>query len=238
MVYKFQDFKNFDLVTLDFINNSISEKEFINYLDSEILNESIIGDVKSFFSSIKEKVLDILYSFLAKSYELGFSIFDKFNTFFNWMISKIKSFKEKHPTLYKIIIMTMIVIIILMVTASSAKAQVSGTPIPKGKIDMAIGWLDYLKSEGKSDTMEVHKAIAHLVDLRDGKVDIPNLGEKAINMADAALKTSQAMIDKAKETNDSNLMKFCVQLMEKGQTYIQAIYSKSAGSENIKLAMK
>lgn len=238
MVYKFQDFKNFDLVTLDFINSSISENEFIDYLNSEVINESIIGNVKSFFSSIKEKVLDILYSFLAKSYELGFSIFDKFNTFFNWIVSKIKSFKDKHPTLYKVIIITLVVMIILMVTASSAKAQVSGVPITKGKIDMAIGWLDYLKSEGKADTMEVHKAIAHLVDLRDGKIDIPNLGEKAINMADAALKTSQTMIDKVKDTNDSNLMKFCVQLMEKGQTYLQAIYSKSDGFENIKLAMK
>jgi len=50
MIYKFNEYKNFNKVTLDFIDNKITESEFITYLNSEILNEGIIDSIKDFFS--------------------------------------------------------------------------------------------------------------------------------------------------------------------------------------------
>lgn len=239
MVYKFEEFKNLDMNTIGFIDGSIDEKQFLDYLNHELINENILVDIKQIFTNFKEKVVDIFYSFLVKAYEIGFMIFDKLNTFIKWLTSKINKFKDRHPTLYKIIIITMVVMILMMITAASAKAATSGTPIPKAKIDMAIGWLDQIKSEGKGgDTLTLNKAIAHLIDLRDGKIDMPNLGQSAIKTADAALNTCQKIMADAQSKQDQSFYKFCVDLIEKGQSYVQAIYSKTDSGESIKLLVK
>lgn len=238
MIYKFEQYKNFNKKTFDFIDDKITESEFIEYLNNEIANENILSSVKDFFGGFKQKVIDIFWSFLVKSYQVGFSIFDKVNTFVKWLFDKINSFSKKHPTLWKIMIITIVILIILMVTAASAKAQTSGTPIPKAKLDMAIGWLDYLKTTGKGDTLEVNKAIAHLVDMRDGKIDIIGLGQKAVDLSQAALNTAQKVMDDAKTSTDNNLFKMCNDLIQKGSEYINVIYSKADGFENVKLFMK
>ena len=238
MVYKFDEVRNLDLVILDFINSNITENQFISYLNNELINEGLIEDFKSFYSKFKEKVIDIFYTFLVKAYQVGFTIFDKINIFFKWLFSKIHNFRDKHPLVYKMIVITIIVMVILIITAASAKAQSSGEVIPKAKIDMAIGWLDHIKSKGQSDNLELSKAIAHLIDLRDGKIDMPGLGEKAVQIANAGLNTAQKIMDEAKTTQDQSFLKFCVELIEKGQTYLQAIYSKSGNTENIRLLIK
>ena len=83
MIYKFNEYKNFNKVTLDFIDNKITESDFINYLNDEVLNEGIIDSIKDFFSGFKQKVIDIFWSFIVKSYEIGFAIWDKLNIFIN-----------------------------------------------------------------------------------------------------------------------------------------------------------
>ena len=89
MIYKFNEYKNFNKVTLDFIHNKITESEFINYLNDEVLNEGIIDSIKDFFSGFKQKVIDIFWSFLVKAYEIGFTIFDKVNIFIKCLFGKI-----------------------------------------------------------------------------------------------------------------------------------------------------
>jgi hypothetical protein len=238
MIYKFNEYKNFNKVTLDFIHNKITESEFITYLNNEILNEGIIDSIKDFFGGFKQKVVDIFWSFVVKSYEIGFAIWDKLNTFIKWLFGKINSFADKHPTLWRIMIITIIILIILIVTASSAKAQTTGQPIPLAKINMAIGWLDNVKAQGTEDPMLVGKAMAHLVDLRDGQMDIKGLGDGAIKMADAALHVANKIMGEAKTSTDSSFFKFCIDLMEKGSNYIDAAYTNSGGFENVKLAVK
>jgi len=238
MLYTFNQYKNFNKVTLDFIDSKITESEFITYLNDEVLNEGIIDSIKDFFSGFKQKVVDIFWSFVVKAYEIGFAIWDKLNTFIKWLFNKISSFKEKHPKLWRVMIITIIILIILIVTASSAKAQTTGQPIPLAKINMAIGWLDNVKSSGTEDSMLVSKAIAHLVDLRDGQMDIQGLGDGAIKMADAALTTAGRIMDEAKTSNDNSFFKFCVDLIQKGSNYVGAAYTKTGGFENIKLAVK
>ena len=236
MIYKFNEYKSFNKVTLDFIDNKISESDFITYLDNEILNEGIIDSIKDFFSGFKQKVVDIFWSFVVKAYEIGFAIWDKLNTFIKWLFNKINSFADKHPTLWRVMIITIIILILLIVTASSAKAQTTGEPIPLGKLNMAIGWLDSTRA-GK-DPMLVNKAIAHLVDLRDGHMDIQGLGDGAIKMADAALNSANKIMTDAKTSTDSSFFKFCNELIQKGSEYVGAAYSKSYGSENLKLVVK
>lgn len=238
MIYKFNEYKSFNKVTLDFIDNKISESDFITYLDNEVLNEGFIDSIKDFFSGFKQKVVDIFWSFLVKAYEIGFAIWDKLNTFIKWLFGKINSFADKHPRLWRVMIITILVLIILIVTASSAKAQTTGEPIPLAKINMAIGWLDNVKSQGTEDPMLVGKAMAHLVDLRDGHMDIKGLGDGAIKMADAALHVANKIMGEAKTSNDSSFFKFCIDLMEKGSNYIDAAYTNSGGFENVKLAVK
>lgn len=238
MIYTFKQYNNLNKITLDFIDNKITESDFINYLNDEILNEGIIDSIKDFFSGFKQKVVDIFWSFLTKAYEIGFAIFDKVNIFIKWLFGKINSFADKHPTLWRIMIITIVILIILIVTASSAKAQTTGQPIPLAKINMAIGWLDNVKSSGNQDQMLVSKAMAHLVDLRDGRMDIQGLGDGAIKMADAALTTAGRIMDEAKTSNDNSFFKFCVDLIQKGSEYVGAAYTKSGGFENIKLAVK
>ena len=238
MLYTFNQYKNFNKVTLDFIDNKITESEFITYLNDEVLNEGIIDSIKDFFSGFKQKVVDIFWSFVVKAYEIGFDIWDKLNTFIKWLFGKINSFADKHPKLWRVMIITIIILIILIVTASSAKAQSTGQPIPLAKINMAIGWLDNVKSTGTEDSMLVSKAMAHLVDLRDGHMDIQGLGDGAIKMANAALTTAGRIMDEAKTSNDNSFFKFCVDLIQKGSNYVGAAYTKTGGFENIKLAVK
>ena len=238
MLYTFNQYKNFNKVTLDFIDNKITESEFINYLNNEVLNEGIIDSIKDLFGNFKQKVVDIFWSFVVKAYEIGFAIWDKLNIFIKWLFGKINSFADKHPKLWRVMIITIIILIILIVTASSAKAQTTGQPIPLAKINMAIGWLDNVKSSGTEDQMLVSKAIAHLVDLKDGKMDIQGLGDGAIKMANAALTTAGRIMDEAKTSNDNSFFKFCVDLIQKGSEYVGAAYTKSGGFENIKLAVK
>ena len=84
----------------------------------------------------------------------------------------------------------------------------------------------------------VNKAIAHLVDLRDGQMDKHGLGDGAINMADAALTTVNKIVADSKTSTDSSFFKFCIDLIEKGSEYVGAAHTKSGGLENIKLAVK
>ncbi len=222
-----------DKVTSDWCDGKITESEYLLYLDGQI-NEGLLDWLKG----IKEKIVDMFYTFVIKAYEIGIAVYDKVSGFIKWITNKIKDWKEKHPTTYKVILITLIIIIIFIVSASSAKAATTGTPIPLGKIDMAIGWLDSLKSDAGQDTLILNKAIAHLMDLRDGQIDIQGLGSESIKLANAALQTCDKVIADSKTQTDPAFFKFCVSLIENGRAYVEAIYSKADGYENIKLVMR
>ena len=53
-VYRFNEHSNLDEVTIDFINGRISESEFKDYINTEVLNESVI-------SYVKEKIIKSLF---------------------------------------------------------------------------------------------------------------------------------------------------------------------------------
>jgi len=236
-VLRYNEFDLIDTTALKYIDGDITFREFENYLNVEILNESL-ADLGSF---IKEKILNVLNTFLVKAAQIGFKVIEKFKTIFTWIINTVSKWKEKHPVLYKVILITLITIILLMVSASSAYAQSTGKPVEPAQINVAIGWLELLKGKTDIDVIEVNKAIAHLIDLKDGTIEITELGDKAIQIADSALETSGKMIDEAKtglDKGDESIAKMCLNLMEKGSQYVSAFYSKIQDTETVKLTMK
>jgi hypothetical protein len=236
-VYNFFDYCNIDKTTDDFIEGRISESEFFRYVNVDILNESVI-EIGSY---LREKVLDVLYTFIIKASKIGFKIIESFKKFFNVIFEKFSKWKEKHPVLYKIIIITIITVLLLIISASSAYAQKTGDPTPVNHINVAIGWLEMIKGKTNLDVLEVNKAIAHLIDLRDGNIEITQLNQEAIDIANSAIDTSSKMISDAKvnlDKGDEGMAKMCLNLMEKGAQYVQGIYSKSGDSEYVKLYTK
>ena len=74
--------------------------------------------------------------------------------------------------------------------------------------------------------------------LNPGNIEIDGLGEKALQIAESALETSNKMIGDAKsdlDKGDESTAKMCLNLMERGSEYISAIYSKDDTKEVIKL---
>jgi hypothetical protein len=213
--------------TKQFINDEISESEFITFLQQEIVNESVI-DV------VKDKVINVLSSFLSKSKEVGFKIFEKLKSILNWIISKLKTFKQKNPTLYKIITVTVIVSVILFISTASLHAAVNGNPIPVDKIDMAIGLIKELIKSGDLSDFDGSRAIAHLVDLRDGKIDLPEVGQRAINIANSALNT----VERISTEENSQISDASLSLIEKGKQVLSVVVEKIGPTEKVKLIYK
>ena len=234
-----QDFK-LDKNTVDFIENKITENQFIEYLNTEFLNEGIISSIKEFISRFKEKVYDILMSFLKKAFEIGFYIFEKLKTFINWILNYLSKWKKENPVLFKVVIITLLVIILLMVSTSTLYAHTTGTPININHINVAIGYLEQIKSMGIEDSFQLTKAMAHLIDLRDGTIDIPldQLGDESIASANAAMEITNNLIKNVNVTKDRELIQKCFDLMKAGSEYTAVEFSKVGGSEKIKLVVK
>jgi hypothetical protein len=229
-----------DKTTIDFINEKISESEFINYLNNQIINESIIDNIKNFISKIKDKFIDIFYTFLIKASKIGFKIFTKIKSFFSFVFNFLDKIKKQNPTLFKVLFRTTLVIIFLIISTSTAYGQTTGNPVSLAEIDMAIGYLDQLKELSDIENLKIMKSIGYLIDIRDGISDIPldQLGNESIAIAKSAIKTSNDMAYKAIENNDKIVIDKCIQLMDIGSKYVDVIFKKSGSSESIKLVIK
>ena len=232
-----------DETTVNFIEGKISEDKFIEYLDSDVLNEGIVDSLKGFYVKFKEKAFDVLMTFIKKASKIGFAIFDKMKTFVNWIINSLSNWKKENPQLFKTIIITLLIVILLVASASTAHAQTSGVPVSMANMDVAIGYLKELQSiKGGSQVsdMSLIKAMGYLIDLRDGTLDIPlsEFGNEAVSAAKAAMETTKGMIDDATITKDKALMNKCFSLMDIGSQYIKVVFSKVGSLESIKLVVK
>ncbi len=72
-VLRYNEFDLIDTTALKYIDGDITFREFENYLNTEILNESL-ADLGSF---IKEKILNVLNTFLVKAAQIGFKVIEK-----------------------------------------------------------------------------------------------------------------------------------------------------------------
>lgn len=243
-----------DKTTIDYIDGKISESFYSDYLNQQFLNEGIIDDIKqsikNFLSKIKEKFLDILYTFLKKAAEIGFKVFNFFKSFFESIFEKIKKWTKENPVLFKVIIITILVILILMISASTAYAHTTGNPVSHSElntavdllknIDAAIGYVKLSQSSGWVDLNTSMKAIVHLIDMKDGTTEVPleQLGDKAIALSETAIKITNKMLSESQSTNDKDIIQKCIDLIQKGSEYVGYKYSQSFGKEDIKLFYK
>lgn len=224
---KYENYLSADHKTEMYCDGLISESEFILYLDQ--LNENWFVDMKNW---IIEKILKILYTLLQKSIELGSKITNKIINAINFILEKITKFRDKHPDLYKLIIITIILFLCFIVLASSAHAASTGKPIDTDLINAAIGKL----KDMDIDSMLSKRAMAFLIDIRDGHQDISNdiYGQKTVDLANNVM----SVLNKMKNSSDGGFVNIMNEYVKIGAQYIGAEISKMGGTETIKLFFK
>jgi len=233
-----ESFNSYNPVEL-FLQDKISEETFFNYLDS--LNEELLD----FLKWIKQKVVDVFWNILTESVIIGFKILQKVKSIFSWLINKIKSFKEKNPVLFKVLVITILVVLILIISGNVAHAATTGNPIQTEYIDLAIGLINDMKEHGglsKISELDVAKATAYLIRLRDaGGVINPNdtgvFGQDVATIANQAIDVAKNMIQDSR-AGDKATMHYCIQMLEKGEKFIGYEYQKLSTGETIRLSSK
>ena len=220
-----------------FLQDKISEETLFNYLDS--LNE----DLFDFLKWIKQKVVDVFWTILTESVIIGFKILQKVKSIFSWIINKIKSFKEKNPVLFKVLVITILVILILIISGSVAYASTTGKPIETEYINLAIGLINDMKEHGYNvSDLDVAKTTAYLIKLRDaGGVINPNdisaFGQDAVTLAHKSIDLAGKLVQDSRG-GDKATLHYCIDLLEKGEKLIGYEYQKLETGENIKLFSK
>jgi hypothetical protein len=207
---RYKNFKN-DKITIDWLSERITDKEFFEYLETNILNESLMNVFKDKFFSAIESLID-------KVVELGFKIFDKFISMINFIKEKLDNL---NPNVRKLIILTLTTLIIIFLSVSTLYASVNGEPLDIEKINMAIGLIKELESAGDLSNMDASRSLVYLIDLRDGKMTFQDVGDDAINIAKSALRTVDNIYK-------NELSEYSKSLIEKGEKTLEYFYKKSA----------
>lgn len=218
--------------TVAFLENKISQREYKKLIEGT-LNEALLD-----LGALKEKVLNTLATLVVKAQNAGTAILSKVVSVVSAVSGFINRFREKHPTLYRAILIFIVLVVVMVFFASSAKAAASGDPstINTNHIDAAIGLLRKINI-GKEGDMITMKAIAHLTDLRDGKIDNTlELGKEAINVANAALGTINKLADTS--SSDPTIMKQIYGFAQHGQEVVDAIVAKTDSLEQVKIILK
>jgi len=231
-----ESFNNYNPVEL-FLQDKISKETLFNYLDS--LNE----DLLDFLKWIKQKVVDVFWTILTQSVIIGFEILEKVKSIFSWIIDKIKSFKEKNPVLFKVLVITILVILILIISGSVAYAATTGKPIQTEYINLAIGLINDMKEHGyPGSDLDVAKATAYLIKLRDaGGVINPNdinaFGQDAVTLANKSIDLAGKLVQDSRG-GDKATMHYCIEMLEKGEKFIGYEYQKLSTGETLRLSSK
>jgi len=234
-----ESFNKYNPIEL-FLQDKISEEILFNYLNS--LNEGVILD---FLKSFKQKVVDVFWTILTQSVIIGFKILQKVKSIFSWIINKIKSFKEKNPVLFKVLVITILVILILIISGSVAYAATTGKPIETEYIDLAIGLINDMKEHGQLSNfseLDVAKTTAYLIKLRDaGGVINPNdvnaFGQDAVTLAHKSIDLAGKLVQDSR-SGDKSTMHYCIEMLEKGEKFIGYEYQKLSTGETIRLSSK
>lgn len=206
-------------LTKNFIENKISEKEYIKELNLTI-NENILKNISE---TVIKKITQTLYTFLTNASKIGLKILEKLKTFINWVLNLITSLNKD---LAKIIKITLITMVFLITSASLANAQTNKTPINKEEINVAIGYLSKIKDSNPTDAFynnqTIEKAMIYLIDMRNNddktkfvRPDVLKLfGDNVIKLAKESIETSKNI------KNDTQHKDTFINLMEEGVKYV------------------
>lgn len=217
-----------------YIYNQISEKEFNDYLFSELMNESIIDNIKKVYNDIKERLLDTFFTFIVEAQKTGVKILTKVLNIASKWITWLKKFHDKHPTLTKVIVIFIIMVILMILSSGTAHAAdiVNNT---SGKVHLntthidacngAIHFIDVnsvdLKNITGADDQTLLQAKTYIKDMMDGKLDSPEMITKqAKAVGETALKTINNLINQANNNNDVGMMKKIANLIGEGGKHV------------------
>lgn len=232
---------------------SIYEQRTLAALDElcgvEPTNEGFMDWIKKivdFFERINDSIRNLMLTMMEK----GLMALSVLRKFFDKVLDKIKGFREKHPVLFRTIIVTLVLLVLLFVLCSAAATKHEG--VPDAVLDAAIGFLKRLQNEGSGqyDDSTLMKAQAYLFELKKGgSVSSPVFGNQVAALANSAIKVVQQNAEEIKnmapgeERNQS--LAYLVDLAEKGSKmvgykiveYQNALTGKYSG-ETINLAFK
>jgi hypothetical protein len=167
-----------------YLDSKIGVDELINSLELRI-DENIISNFKSFIDKGKkltEESINKILGWISKQLEVESYIFDKIIENLKKVGSKIielllavlkriKDFKDKHPKIFKAIVIILTIVIIILISAVVAYSQTTGQPVSIEEFGINSEMLDAMigfSSQYKLDP----KIQAALVDLKDGSIDL------------------------------------------------------------------
>lgn len=232
-----------DAKTNLYCEGKITDKEFFNYLDGT-LNEGWLGDMKNW---VVEKVLKVLYTLLQQAAKIGSSVVNKAIGAIKYIFDKLNAFADKNPALWRAILIGVVLFIVLIVSAASAKAATTGNPVDPNIVNAAIGKIQEFGKAKGMDSMLIQKAIAYLVDIRDGHQEISNelYGKKAMDIANHALNTIEALKTASEKTAGgdeqaaaASFVDFIKDYVKAGADYASAEITKYGDDVKVRLQGK
>jgi hypothetical protein len=212
-------FNSYDPTWL-YLTDQLSELVYFSYLDS--VNESLLGDI---ITGVKSKIIEFYWKALEVGLKIGFKILEKVKSITGWIIGKIKSFKEKNPVLWKVLVITILVLLLLIISCGVAHAAVTGQPVDEKYINIAIGFLQDMNEHGKIKSytdLDVSKSIAYLIELKGrGQVlqtDSTQFGQMAVDLANVAIKSARTIAEDSK--TDTPTLNWCIDLLQRGEKFV------------------
>jgi hypothetical protein len=237
---------------------SINEQRTLAALDElcyfDEVNEGFMDWIKKigqFFEKINDSIKSLMLTMIEKEW-MAMNVVKKF---IDKVLEKIKGFKEKHPVLFRTVILTLVLIIILFTLCSAASGK---DAVPSQQVlDMAIGALKEIQSQGTDhhdkffNSGTIMKAQAYLFELKStGKpVTNPAFGNDAIALARGTLKMVQKslveyknMTDGQEKTNQASYLYDLAQTGSKMVSYkiveYQNALTKQYSGEDISVVFK
>jgi len=230
-------FNSYDPTWL-YLTDQLSEFVYFSYLDS--VNESLLGDI---ITGVKSKIIEFYWKALEVGLKIGFKILEKVKSITGWIIGKIKSFKEKNPVLWKVLVITILVLLLLIISCGVAHAAVTGQPVDEKYINIAIGLLQDMNEHGKIESytdLDVSKSIAYLIELKGrGQViqtDSTQFGQMAVDLANLAIKTAKKIDEDSK--TDTKVLNWCIDLLQRGEKFVSYEIIKNSAGETVRLYTK
>ena len=170
------------------LEGKMPKLEYSNHI--QILDEGLMDLLKKgkdvVIKWFKENILTKLITFIKKAAkgvkeELDLIIFG-----LKKLLALVTKFKEKHPLLFKIIIISFFIVVFLVISTASAQAQdPAGMGYTTNQLNSMIGMVDMAASDMEAsgfDMMDIMNSKQYLHDLKDGTVD-GNWGEGAKELA-------------------------------------------------------
>jgi len=215
---------NYDKSTLLYLEGNITYNEWENRFDK--LNENKIGDY------IQNKIIPIFNTIKNNIKTIGLKGIKILQKIYN----TIKKFSQKYPEFFKFVI---VLIVMSLISISTAVAHNDTTELKSNTIELsdiekkefnemkmiifnsAIGLIDKMQNslvdDGVADLMDILKAKAYLIDLKDGKIDEPRiLSDKVKTLSNLSIKTIMKMFE------ENNLS---IDLYNIGKKYIDFSYN-------------